>query len=43
MADEAPFERADVIAKQLAPSHGLGGIDEGAASPAECRAWNVSP
>lgn len=41
-ADEAPFERADRIAAQVAPAMGLGGIDEGTASPEECRAWNVA-
>lgn len=41
-ADEAPFERADRIAAQVAQTMGLGGIDEGTASPDVCRAWNVA-
>ncbi|MPY90082.1 MAG: alpha/beta fold hydrolase [Luteitalea sp.] len=42
-ADEASFERADRIAGQVSPDLGLGGIDEGTASPGECTAWNVAP
>jgi pimeloyl-ACP methyl ester carboxylesterase len=41
-ADEAPFEDPDRIAAQVSPAMGLGGIDEGTASPDLCRAWNVA-
>lgn len=40
-ADEAPFEDAARVAAQVSPALGLGGIDEGAATPEVCRAWNV--
>jgi hypothetical protein len=42
-ADDDPFERSDRIAAQVSPVLGLGGIDEGTASPGECSAWKVSP
>lgn len=42
-ADEMPFESADRVMAQLSPSLGLGGVSEVSATPAECRAWNVSP
>ncbi len=42
-AEEMPFEDPQRIASQVAPSLGLGGIDEGAATPALCRVWNVAP
>jgi pimeloyl-ACP methyl ester carboxylesterase len=41
-ADELPFEDPARIAAQRDPSLGLGGIDEGTASVATCRAWNVA-
>ncbi|NOK08916.1 alpha/beta fold hydrolase [Corallococcus exercitus] len=41
-AEELPFEDAGRIAAQLAPAMGLGGVNEGTASPQECRAWNVT-
>jgi pimeloyl-ACP methyl ester carboxylesterase len=40
--EEMPFEDAARIAAQTSPAMGLGGIDEGAASPELCRAWNVA-
>ena len=40
-AEEMPFEDPDRVASQVSPSLGLGGIDEGAATPELCRAWNV--
>jgi pimeloyl-ACP methyl ester carboxylesterase len=42
-ADEAPFEDAARVASQTSPALGLGGIDEGAATPEVCRAWDVRP
>jgi len=42
-AEEMPFEDPARIASQVSPALGLGGIDEGAATPEECRAWNVAP
>ena len=42
-AEEMPFEDAARIASQVSPALGLGGINEGAATPEECRAWNVAP
>lgn len=42
-AEEMPFEDPQRIASQTSPALGLGGIDEGGASPALCRAWNVAP
>jgi pimeloyl-ACP methyl ester carboxylesterase len=41
--EEMPFENAARIASQISPSLGLGGIDEGTATPELCRAWNVKP
>jgi len=41
--EEMPFEDPQRIASQVSPALGLGGIDEGAATPALCRAWNVAP
>lgn len=41
-AEEFPFEDPKRIASQVAPALGLGGIDEGAATPEVCRAWNVT-
>ncbi|HYH99097.1 alpha/beta hydrolase [Hyalangium sp.] len=41
-ADEFPFENPGRMAAQLSPALGLGGIDEGAAPPEVCRAWNVT-
>lgn len=38
-----PFEDPGRIAAQLSPALGLGGVSEIAATPAECRAWNVAP
>jgi len=40
-AEEMPFENPERIASQVSPSLGLGGIDEGTATPELCRAWNV--
>ena len=42
-AEEMPFEDPARIAAQTSPALGLGGINEGAASPEECRAWRVAP
>ena len=42
-AEEMPFEDPARIASQVSPARGLGGIDEGAATPEECRAWSVAP
>ncbi|MCU0252404.1 MAG: alpha/beta hydrolase [Vicinamibacterales bacterium] len=42
-AEEMPFEDPARIAAQTSPDLGLGGINEGAASPEECRAWRVAP
>ena len=42
-AEEMPFEDAARIASQVSPALGLGGINEGTATPEECRAWNVAP
>ncbi len=42
-SEEVPFEDPQRIASQTSPTLGLGGIDEGGASPALCRAWNVAP
>ena len=42
-AEEMPFEDPQRVASQVAPSHGLGRVDERAATPALCRAWNVAP
>ena len=42
-AEEMPFEDPARIAAQTSPALGLGGINEGAASPEECRAWSVAP
>lgn len=42
-AEEMPFEDPARIASQMSPALGLGGIYEGAATPEECRAWNVAP
>ncbi len=41
--EEMPFESAERVASQVSPALGLGGIDERAATPAICRAWNVAP
>lgn len=41
-ADEFPFEDPARMAAQRSPALGLGGIDESAASPEVCRAWNVT-
>ena len=41
-AEEMPFQDPARIASQVSPALGLGGINEGAASPEECRAWNVA-
>lgn len=41
-AEELPFEDPAGIAAQHAPAMGLGGVDEGTASPDMCAAWNVS-
>ncbi|RKH15096.1 alpha/beta fold hydrolase [Corallococcus sp. CA053C] len=41
-AEELPFENPARMAAQHAPALGLGGVDEAAASPEECRAWNVT-
>lgn len=40
-AEEAPFEDPRRVAAQRSPALGLGGIDEGTASPEVCRAWGV--
>lgn len=40
-AEEMPFENPQRIASQVSPALGLGGIDEGTATPELCRAWNV--
>jgi pimeloyl-ACP methyl ester carboxylesterase len=40
-SEEMPFEDAPRVASQVSPALGLGGIDEGTATPAQCRAWNV--
>ncbi len=40
-AEESPFEDAWLVASQVAPGLGLGGIDERTAAPEVCRAWNV--
>jgi pimeloyl-ACP methyl ester carboxylesterase len=42
-ADEAPFEDPARVASQVSRALGLAGIDEGAATPRECKAWNVTP
>jgi pimeloyl-ACP methyl ester carboxylesterase len=42
-SEEMPFEDPQRIASQTSPTLGLGGIDEGAATPALCGAWNVAP
>jgi pimeloyl-ACP methyl ester carboxylesterase len=42
-SEELPFEDPRRIATQVSPTLGLGGIDEGAATPALCAAWNVAP
>jgi pimeloyl-ACP methyl ester carboxylesterase len=42
-AEEMPFEDPARVASQVSPALGLGGLDEGAATPAVCRAWNVKP
>jgi len=41
-AEEMPFEDPVRIASQTSAALGLGGIDEGAAFPELCRAWNVA-
>ena len=41
-AEEMPFQDPARIASQVSPALGLGGINEGAATPEECRAWNVA-
>jgi pimeloyl-ACP methyl ester carboxylesterase len=40
-AEEMPFEDGARVDNQLSPAWGLAGIDERAASPALCKAWNV--
>ena len=40
-SEEMPFESPQRIASQVSPSLGLGGIDEGTATPELCGAWNV--
>ena len=42
-AEEIPFENPQRIASQTSPALGLGGIDEGTATPALCDAWKVAP
>ncbi|HEX6099760.1 MAG TPA: alpha/beta hydrolase [Thermoanaerobaculia bacterium] len=42
-SEEMPFEDPQRVASQVSPALGLGGIDEGAATPALCRTWNVAP
>lgn len=42
-AEEMPFENAALVKEQVAPSLGLGGIDERTTRPEVCRAWNVKP
>jgi len=42
-AEEMPFQDPARIASQVSPALGLGGINEGAATAEECRAWNVTP
>ena len=42
-AEEMPFQNPARIAAQVSPALGLGGINEGTATPEECRAWNVTP
>lgn len=41
-AEELPFEDPGRVAAQSAPALGLGGVDEGTASPEICAAWNVA-
>ena len=40
---EMPFEDPERVASQTAVRLGLGGVDERAATPELCRAWNVKP
>ncbi len=40
-SEESPFENAGRVAAQVSPALGLGGIDEGTATPEACRAWKV--
>jgi pimeloyl-ACP methyl ester carboxylesterase len=42
-AEEMPFQDPARIASQVSPALGLGGINEGTATPEECRAWSVAP
>ena len=40
-AEEMPFEDVARVARQTSEAYGLGGLDERAASPERCRAWDV--